>query len=369
VTPTPNPDAFAVVRATSQAAYQAGQAELNRGDYLQACVDLDKAKTNDPDARAEIQQALDEAVAHGCTPATPVVQITSPPAAAPQRTLLVATIAAGVGTALDGTSGPAGTPNSGSTLATPQPTAGQTPGPATAQTPQPAVGGATLSATPSGASATAQPVTNSATTAAQPAVSNTTTAPAQPSASSTTAGATQSATNTTTTASAQLDTTPTPSASASVPLVPWTDPQGRFSIGAPAGWSRVDNPQSLVGTSVVEFHDPSGRAQVDVAVDSSERAVSPELYAASLELAMQHQVPGYASEQIVPGATAGSPSVQRVFTFTQRDSAGQDHQARGFQTAVVKGSTPYLISGTAPADQYQQFGPTFDQIVESFRFS
>jgi hypothetical protein len=31
--PTANPDAFAVVRATSQAAYQAGQAELSRGDY------------------------------------------------------------------------------------------------------------------------------------------------------------------------------------------------------------------------------------------------------------------------------------------------------------------------------------------------
>jgi hypothetical protein len=151
--------------------------------------------------------------------------------------------------------------------------------------------------------------------------------------------------------------------------VTWTDPQGRFSIGAPAGWNRVDNPQSPVGTGVVEFHDPSGRAQVDVAVDSSARAVSPELYAAGLELAMQRQVSGYASEQIVPGTIAGNPAVQRIFTFTQRDDAGQDHQARGFQTAIVKGSTPYLISGTAPADQYQQFGSTFDRIVESFRFS
>jgi hypothetical protein len=166
-----------------------------------------------------------------------------------------------------------------------------------------------------------------------------------------------------------VSTTPSPSAAASAPLVTWNDPQGRFSIGAPPGWSRAGNPQSLVGTGVVGFHDPTGRAHVDVAVDSSARAVSPELYAASLELAMQHQVLGYASEQIVPGTIAGNPSVQRVFTFTQRDDAGQDHQARGFQTAVVKSSTPYLISGTAPADQYKQFGPTFEQIVESFRFS
>jgi hypothetical protein len=317
-TPTPDADAFAVVRATSQAAYQVGQAELSRGDYLQACVDLDKAKTNDPDSRADIQQALDRAVAHGCTPATSVAQPTSPPAAAPQRTLAVATISAGVGTALVGTPAPSGT----STV----PSA------------------ATLQVI---AAATASPASTL---------------------SADTLSATRSPSDASTAVPGQLSTTPTPS-TAPAALVTWTDPQGRFSIGAPAGWNRVDNPQALVGTGVVEFHDPSGRAQVDVAVDSSARAVSPELYAASLELAMQRQVPGYASEQIVPGTIAGNPSVQRVFTFTQRDDAGQDHQARGFQTAIVKASTPYLISGTAPADQYQQFGPTFDQMVESFRFS
>jgi hypothetical protein len=120
---------------------------------------------------------------------------------------------------------------------------------------------------------------------------------------------------------------------------------------------------------VVEFRDTTNRAELDVAVDTNTRAVSPELYAASLELAMQRQVPGYASEQIVPGTIAGSPSVRRVFTFTQRDAAGQDHQARGFQLAIVKGSTPYLLSATAPADQFDQFSTTFDQMVESFRFS
>ncbi len=45
----PTPDAFAVVRATSQAAYQAGQTTIAQGDYLQACVDFDTARTTDPD--------------------------------------------------------------------------------------------------------------------------------------------------------------------------------------------------------------------------------------------------------------------------------------------------------------------------------
>jgi len=149
----------------------------------------------------------------------------------------------------------------------------------------------------------------------------------------------------------------------------WTDPQGRFTIGAPADWSTTNQPQALVGTGAVAFHDQSGRAEVDVALDSAGRAVSPELYAASLELSMQQQVPGYATEQVLPGTTAGAPSVKRTFTFTQHDASGQDHQARGFQLTLVKGTTPYIISGSAPAEQYQQYSTTFDQIVESFRFS
>jgi hypothetical protein len=152
-------------------------------------------------------------------------------------------------------------------------------------------------------------------------------------------------------------------------LAPWSDPQGRFSISAPTDWARADKPHTLFGSGVVGFHDPAQRAEVDVAVDSATRAVSPELYSASIELAMQQQVPGYASEQVQPGSTSGNPSLRRVFTFTQKDAVGQDHQARGFQVTVVKGSTPYIISGSAPAEQFQQYSATFDEIVETFRFS
>src|SRR5712664_1677675 len=61
-------DPFAVVRATSQAAYQSGKAHLDRSEFLQACVDLDRAKVADPDNRPEIQQALDNALQHCLTP-------------------------------------------------------------------------------------------------------------------------------------------------------------------------------------------------------------------------------------------------------------------------------------------------------------
>src|SRR5712691_2655787 len=279
-------DPFAVVRATSQAAYQTGKAHLDRGEFLPACVDLDKAKVADPDNRPEIQQALEEALQH-CL--TPVVEPT--PA---QRGNVVATLALVIPTV------PAqgGLPTATPALPAAKPTAVAT-----------AAAGAT-----SGPVATAQ------------------TLPAQG-------------------------------------LAAWRDPQGRFSVSAPADWVALPQPLALFGTAVVQFSDPRGRAELNVAVDTASKAVSPELYAATMEIVMQQQVPGYAGEQFVPGSTSGQPSVRRVFTFTQRDAAGHELQARSFQITVLKGSTPYIISGSAPAEQFQRYMPTFDQMVQSFRFS
>ncbi len=270
-------DPFAVVRATSEAAYLAGKDFLERGD-LQGCPLIDLANTNDPDNRPEIQQALARCLTAiaGLPPAA-----TSTPG---QHPLVLATL--------------------------------------------PVV-------------APGLPVT------ATPALPRT-----QPSAAAVTSPA------------AGPQTTPTAQT-----LTAFSDPQGRFSISAPADWVTSAQPPALFGTGVVQFRDPSGRAELNVAVDSAARAVSPELYAASMDLAMQQQLPGYAAEQTSPGSTAGQPSIRRVFTFTQRDAAGQDTQARSFQVTVLKGSTPYLISGSAPAAQFEQYTPIFDQMVQSFRFS
>jgi len=70
-----------------------------------------------------------------------------------------------------------------------------------------------------------------------------------------------------------------------------------------------------------------------------------------------------------PTSVSGAPAIRRVFTFTQRDANGRDLQARAFQTVVVKGQTPYIITATAPAPQSHQVSPEFDQMVQSFQFS
>jgi hypothetical protein len=279
--PAPTADPFAVVRATSQAAYQTGKDLVDRGDILRGCPLIDTAKTTDPDNRPDIQQALEQCIA--ALSAQLTAEPTATTAAVVQRTLVVATV-------------PVPTPAATAAVAVPPGTA--------------AVAASTVIAV-------------------------------------------------------------SPAAGASVvaaDLQSWSDPQGRFAIGYQRDWSKIDQPQALFGNGIVEFRDPSNRANVGVAVDSSVKAVSPELYAASMELLMQQQVPGYALEQLVPGSTAGNPSIRRVFTYTQRDASGREVNARSFQVTVLKGSTPYIVSGAAPADQFASFSRVFDQMVESFRF-
>lgn len=274
---TPTVDAFAVVRATSQAAFREGSDRVARGDIVVGCTLIDTAVTNDPDTRPELQAALEQCKVALSALLAAQVTPTAIPAAA-QRTIVVPTVPAAA-------------------TAAPKPNAAASP------------------------AAAASPVAAASTT----------------------------------TQAGQLQT--------------WNDPQARFSIGAPADWKAADQPQALFGTPAVEFRDASGRASLGVAVDSNGRAVSPELYAAGMEIAMGQQVPGYALENVVPGSTAGQPSVRRTFTFTQKDASGREMNARAFQVTVLKGQTPYIITASAPADQFPQFSDAFDQMVESFRFT
>jgi hypothetical protein len=339
-------DAFAVVRATADAAYRAGQADLDRGQLEQALVELDQAKTNDPDNRPEIQQAIDETIRRiqALPPATetaivggpgPGALVTPPPVAQTQVVRLAPTAVQ------------AAAPQGQST-------------PATAQAAQAAAAGQTPGAGPTAGQAGAAPGPGGSTGQAGAAMGQT------PSATTGQAGVAAGATAGPGATNAGAGAAATGVAGPGG-LVTWRDAQGRFSIGAPSGWETLNAPQSLFGTGVVGFREPQGQAELDVAVDTSTRAVSPELYAASMELAMQ-QVPGYALDSVQPGTTAGNPSVRRVFSQTRQDARGQDYTARGFQLAIVRGSTAYVLSAFAPAQRYGDYSATFEGMVDSLAF-
>jgi hypothetical protein len=340
--PTAEPtqaDPFAVVRATADAAYRAGRADLDRGQLEQALVELDQAKTNDPDNRQDIQQALDETIRRiQALPPVTATEIASGPGpgalVTPPAVAQTQAVRADTPPAVAQTEAVRATSQVGATAA-------RTAAPGQVTSTQPAAG---PTAGPAGQAGTVAPGERAAA-ATEAAGAGSTPGPAGVAAGASTAGR----------------------AGASG-LVMWRDAQGRFSIGAPPGWETLQAPQTMFGTGVVGFREAGGQAELDVAVDTSSRAVSPELYAASMELAMQ-QVPGYALDSVQPGTTAGAPSVRRVFSQTRRDAAGHDYTARGFQVAIVRGSTAYVVSASSPADRYAEYGSTFDRMLDSLAFS
>ncbi len=150
-------------------------------------------------------------------------------------------------------------------------------------------------------------------------------------------------------------------------LLAWSDPGQRFTMNAPRSWLVASSPQAVVGTGVVSFREPEGSSGLTVAADEAAHAVSPELYAARIELAMA-QAPGYALDSLVPGSTAGTPSVRRSFSISQRDSSGAARPFRGFQVVLVRGSTAWVLDASAPSERYASVAPTFERMVESFVF-
>src|SRR4051794_25832954 len=87
----PTADPFAVVRATSQAAFQTGKSYLDQGDIIRGCPAIDLAKTNDPDNNPDIQHALEQCLAAIVAAATDTP--TTVPTA-PQRPIVVPTVPA-----------------------------------------------------------------------------------------------------------------------------------------------------------------------------------------------------------------------------------------------------------------------------------
>jgi len=78
-------DPFAVVRATSQAAYQTGKGYMDRGETIRGCYLMDVAHTNDPDERPEIALALQQCM-HAVMEIPPQMQGTIAPRASPPAT-------------------------------------------------------------------------------------------------------------------------------------------------------------------------------------------------------------------------------------------------------------------------------------------
>ena len=49
-------------------------------------------------------------------------------------------------------------------------------------------------------------------------------------------------------------------------------------------------------------------------------------------------------------------------------AASRDYTAREFQVAVVRGSAACVVAAFAPADQYGQFGPPFERMLDTLSF-
>lgn len=142
----------------------------------------------------------------------------------------------------------------------------------------------------------------------------------------------------------------------------YQDPQGRFSLMAPADWGRIAE-----GGTAVAFGKtaPDGvpLAAVNVALDPlPDAGVGLEEYTRAAERSLAQQLPDYRPIDLTPVSLDGRPAYRRIFTATIE---GQPQQLQ--QVYLVDRQLAYVITGTTLQEAFRDYSALFDQIAGTFQ--
>lgn len=144
-----------------------------------------------------------------------------------------------------------------------------------------------------------------------------------------------------------------------------SDGQG-IALLVPTGWNRTDMPVTEVGQGIVEFRDSAGKAIFTVARDAPGPDVTPEKYAAAVELKMQ-ELHGYAIQQVQFVSVGYLPGVKRVFSLPGTSPAGREGLVREVQFVVGSGRQIFILTGEAGDGDFDIYRESFEKMVTSFR--
>jgi hypothetical protein len=139
----------------------------------------------------------------------------------------------------------------------------------------------------------------------------------------------------------------------------------KFSIGAPAGWQKMDT--SISGIKITFLLSPAKanefRSNINVVTESM-RDAPPDGYfdqsIAAMNKYMQNFSPGEKGEKVIDGSKA------KWMRYT--------HSQSGFDLEVLvyfitKSGIAYIITCTAPKGQMEHYQAEFDEAVHSFHVS
>lgn len=141
--------------------------------------------------------------------------------------------------------------------------------------------------------------------------------------------------------------------------------QASFRMEIPEGWETYHD----MGLMNVLVRGPqvskksAFQPSVNVIVDGSLAVMSEQEYWDQTATQFQQMLNGFTYITTAPIELDGTPGTRSVFEHTMNG-----HRLRVLNYTIITSDRAYVLTGTALQDQYEEFEPLFEQIMQSFRY-
>jgi len=145
----------------------------------------------------------------------------------------------------------------------------------------------------------------------------------------------------------------------------YTNKEKGFSIKFPADWERKEG---MMGTAVLALSPQEGtadqfRVNVNVTIEDLPKTLSLDEYVAAALGALRKVLTDLEEHENSAMNVAGTPAKRLIFSHRMGAI-----KVKAMQCVLVKGTRGYVITCSAAPDQFDNYRPKFDEIVQSFRF-
>lgn len=145
----------------------------------------------------------------------------------------------------------------------------------------------------------------------------------------------------------------------------WTDPEGRFFLDLPVGWTAEARRGETGIVDFTKLHPDNGyAAHVTVEIRTVPPDVKTAHFADRVEDETRRQAPGYRLLERDRAQISGISAVRTYFTFRELQNAELTNE--GVQLVLVNGERAFIITFVAAAGTRGVFWEDFEKMVKGF---
>lgn len=144
----------------------------------------------------------------------------------------------------------------------------------------------------------------------------------------------------------------------------WTDPEGRFSIDLPVGWTVEAKPGQALVYFIRHNQDAGASAYVKVEMEPLPPNVKLRHYATRVAEDMRKMAPGYQLQEEGKTNINGNEAIRSVFTYQARNNV--EYRSEVVQQVLIRGERGFVITLETAVGARPLFWGEFQKMMRGF---